>query len=432
MEPTLQIFDIQERAAGEVKPPSFPTPPSSTANGFPAHKKRTSAFKQRRQAGAQDASTKSEQPTAGTSHQHSMRYTDSPMMSEKRTVDEENQARLASMSPEEIMEAQKELFSSLDPKLVQMLLRRSNLDERSNEPDIFASSPAEGAPQTEPPEIKVEDTSKGEKGDDAAVTPAKPETKKPKKTVTFDEDAAPAVPPEDLFPISEPPPKTKSTDPDHAHAHSHNATHFPTAPPLPDLDPADPNFLENLHKKYFPSLPADPSRLAWMAPVPTEGSLADQESPYYPDQNSLPVSALRFDFRGILLPPHKSRQIPVDKGLHHHGEAPEAAGYTIPELARLARSAVPGQRCIAYQTLGRMLYRLGQGEWGTGAGGRGGDEDDLAFGLWRCFQEGRVLETLGEEAAQPEGKGHRSAKAFATEALWLLEKGGWKEKWRGM
>jgi hypothetical protein len=59
-------------------------------------------------------------------------------------------------------------------------------------------------------------------------------------------------------------------------------------------------------------------------------------------------------------------------------------------------------------------------------------EDDLGFALWRCFKEGRVLESLEEEAGQPEGRGHLSCKAYATEALWLFEKGGWKEKWRGL
>jgi hypothetical protein len=126
-----------------------------------------------------------------------------------------------------------------------------------------------------------------------------------------------------------------------------------------------------------------------------------------------------------------SRTIPVTKGLHHHGEAPEAAGYTIPELAWLARSSMPSQRCLAYQTLGRMLYRLGRGDWGTGEGGRNGEEDDLAFALWRCFQQGRVLESLEAEASLPEGKGHLSCKTYAIEALWLFEKGGWRERWKG-
>jgi RNA polymerase II-associated protein 1 len=109
----------------------------------------------------------------------------------------------------------------------------------------------------------------------------------------------------------------------------------------------------------------------------------------------------------------------VTKGLHHHGDAPEAAGYTIPELARLARSAFPAQRCVAFQTLGRILYRLGKGEWGA-------EGSDMATGLWRCVAEGRVLEGL-QEAAERER--HLSAKSYAIEAVWNWQQGGgqlWK------
>lgn len=433
MDVTLQIFDVKERPTGEAKPPSFPAPPSSTVGGFPAPKKRTSAFKQRRQAQSGTETPNLVRLDGDRPAQRSTQATEDPEAAERRRIDEENRARLASMSLEEIMEAQKELFSGLDPTVLQMLLRRANLDDKPNGPDMFdtPSASAETAPKNEPPEIKVQDTSK-EPEPLAASKPdaTKSEPKKPKKTVTFDEDAAPPTPPPDLFPISSPPPKPTADT--HKHQHADSSTHFPAATQPLDLDPSDPDFLEKLRKKFFPSTPADPSKLAWMAPLPTENSTADRESPYYPGQDSFVVSALRFDFRGVLLPPRTSREIPVTKGLHHHGEAPEAAGYTIRELARLARSAVPAQRCIAYQTLGRILYRLGRGEWGVGAGGRDGDEDDLAFSLWRLIREGKVLESLEEEASKEEGTTHYSARAYAVEALWLYEKGGWREKWRGL
>jgi hypothetical protein len=222
----------------------------------------------------------------------------------------------------------------------------------------------------------------------------------------YDEDKPPQQLPPDLFPITDLP----------------KSTHFPVAPNLPDLDPSDPNFLATLHEKYFPNLPADPSKLAWMAPVPTEDSTADKDSSYYPHPE-IAVSALRFDFRGRFLSPRVSRSIPSSKGLHHHGEAPEAAGYTIAELARLARSAVPAQRCMAYQSLGRVLYRLGKGEWGKT------DDDPIAMGIWTAVKKGRVLESL-MEAAGGDG-GHRGSRVYATEALWLFERGGWKEKFKG-
>lgn len=136
---------------------------------------------------------------------------------------------------------------------------------------------------------------------------------------------------------------------------------------------------------------------------------------YHPDQEDLLPSALRFDFRGEILPPRKARELPTHLGLHHHAEAPNAAGYTIPELARLARSTFPTQRCMAMQVLGRILYRLGMGSYKV---------QEITNGLWRCVEEGRVVEGL-EEAAAAKG-GHMSVKAYATEALWLWQKGGGK------
>ncbi|KAK4124626.1 hypothetical protein N657DRAFT_690121 [Parathielavia appendiculata] len=438
MDITLEVHDIKERDISDITPPVFPTVPAPSATGFPAHKTRASAFKQQRQG--KPASNQ----TFRSSRQHDGTSKRDTKLDERQGIDEENKAMLDSMSPDEIADAQKELFSNLDPDFIQMLLRRANLDEQDG-PSPFDVAPPQGPsnadhiPPVKPRPVTVEDEAKTSPEVDSNALPKRTQSK-PKKSVTFDDDAAPPVPPPDLFPVkSIPRLKTDASEPQPYDDNNNNLppdtphnTHFPRPPPVPDLDPSNPDFLETMHKKFFPDLPADPSKLAWMAPVPTPDSTADRESPYYPGQDSLPVSALRFDFRGALLPPRVSRAIPVTKGLHHHGEAPEAAGYTIPELARLARSSVPAQRCLAYQTLGRMLYRLGRGDWGSGAGGRGGEEDDLAFALWRCFKEGRVLESLEMEAGQPEGKGHLSCKAYATEALWLFEKGGWKEKWRGL
>lgn len=417
-------LDIKEKEVGTVKPPSFPQP-KSTTTGFPEHKKRTrvSAFKKQRQGADSSAPEPQNAPTTST-RQAPAAPAQAPQSArpgtstEQAAIDRENRDLLASMSPEQIEEERQELLNRLDPSIVQMLLRRANIDEPTA-PSPFDESADKDAntvqpPKIEqPPEIVVDDT-----------TAPTPKENKQKKTVHFDEDAPPPEPPADLFdPSTKPPP---------ADSFAANTTHFPHPKPLPDLDPADPDFLETLHSKYFPNLPADPTKLAWMAPIPTPGSVADQESPYYPGQSSLSIAALRFDFKGRLLAPSKSRAIPVTKGLHHHGQAPEAAGYTIGELGILARSAVPAQRCVAFQTLGRILFRLGQGEWGSGTGGGGeGEAGDLARGLWRTAQEAKVIESLLEAAEVPEGQGHRGSRSYAIEALWLFEKGGWKEKFQG-
>ncbi|KAB5542449.1 RPAP1-like protein [Coniochaeta sp. 2T2.1] len=440
------ILDVKEKDVSDVKPPSLPTL-TSGKTGFPEPKKRNrpSAFKQQRQAvaGAKAPQTKFQSSPA----QSPLPTSSNAPIDERRRIDLENQARLESMSQDEIAEAQKELLNELDPSILQMLLRRANLDDTagsraSKDPFAVSSAPATTASVPVAPTISVEETTKGtpqpaETGASEDSVP-KPPTKQAKKKVTFDEDDAPPELTPELF-NPNPKPSTQKPAPNHTHGpdcdhdHDHSrSTHFPAAPPAPDLDPSDPDFLANLHDKYFPHLPADPAKLAWMAPIPTVNSPADMDSPYHPSQSALPVSALRFNFKGQLIPPRLARQIPSSAGLHHHAEAPEAAGYTIPELARLARSAVPAQRCIAFQTLGRLLYRLGKGEWGIGEGGRAGEEDDMAFSIWRLVKAGYVIESLEEAAGVEEGVGHRGARAYAIEALWLFEKGGWKEKWRGL
>jgi hypothetical protein len=120
----------------------------------------------------------------------------------------------------------------------------------------------------------------------------------------------------------------------------------------------------------------------------------------------------------------------------------------------MARSAVPAQRCVAFQTLGRFLYRLGQGEFGfekvrqrtdgpvqiaknPTTDEEEVDEEDIevdmedagsamAAGLWACVEQGRVVETLTEEAGRE--KGHLSARSFAQEALWNWRRGGGRKR----
>ncbi|ROW09959.1 hypothetical protein VPNG_06363 [Cytospora leucostoma] len=413
------VLDIKEKDIGPVKAPSFPAPKSATT-GFPEHKKRprVSAFKKQRQGtdsplpDSQNVSATTRGPAPVSAQQNAPARAAAGQ--ERDVIDQENRARLASMSPEEIEEERREILNKLDPRLVQMLLRRANIDEQTS-PSPFDEPPEASEEKTEPAGPKESPVAAATEDTTNTLIDAKP-----KKSVRFEEDAPPSEPPSDLFEAaSKPPPTTSNAD-----AFAPNSTHFPQPKPLPDLDPADPNFLETLHSKYFPNLPADPSKLAWMAPIPTPDSVADRESPYYPGQESLPISALRFDFKGQLLAPSTSRTIPVTQGLHHHGQAPEAAGYTIAELGILARSSVPAQRCIAFQTLGRILYKLGQGVWGEGEG-------DLAKGIWRTAQESRVMDSLLEAAEVPEGQGHRGVRAYAVEALWLFEKGGWKEKFQG-
>lgn len=209
------------------------------------------------------------------------------------------------------------------------------------------------------------------------------------------------------------------------------AVHFPKAPTFAadDEDPMsidDEDFMEKLHEKYFPDLPKEPSKLAWMTDarhrvVEERGPDGEMTAKIIQDTSDAPLpktmlpSEIRFDFKGNMITPKTSRNIPMNLGLHHHGENPEMAGYTIPELAQLARSSVPGQRCIAIRTLGRILYRLGnpavmEKEYGK----------TIGMGLRGLIDQGRVIESI-TEATQAK---QMNVAAYATEALWLWKQGG--------
>jgi len=379
---TAFVKDIIEQSTTGA--PTTPIAPSfSSVTGFPAHKKRIpknpSRFRQQHQ--------QSQPPRQKT---------------EKEQISEENEARLARMKPEEIEEGRKELLEKLSPGLIETLLKRARVEEPGHEiKRKDRTGVKKGVVKDQAFGNEQLRKSVGARPDPIPMPYRRPtvaeeegEASETYQDLTYDpDDAAPPIYDPALFPPQ-------------------GSYHFPRAPQADTeaLDPASPDFLQSLHTKYFPNLPSDPSKLAWMN-QPSER----EDLTYHPSENELLPSALRFDFKGELLPPRKARELPGHLGLHHHANAPNAAGYTIPELARLARSTFPTQRCVAMQTLGRIIYKLGTGVY---------QNSEIENGLWRCIEEGRVLEGL-EEAANMKG-GHLSVKAHATDALWLWQKGGGK------
>ena len=69
----------------------------------------------------------------------------------------------------------------------------------------------------------------------------------------------------------------------------------------------------------------------------------------------LGLHSVRFDLGGRLIDPAGADMIDMRQGLHHHGDAPAAPGYTLAELSHLARSTVPAQRSQALLTLAGVL-----------------------------------------------------------------------------
>ena len=407
----LLVKDIQERdtSTDDVAP----APPSlgAASNGLSKHGRRGRSSKSAtpknatRQSYDQEKRLKSA-PSAKATSQSSLASSEVSRASRqhgtnKEGIDEENNERISQMSEEEISAAQKEIESALSPSLIEMLLKRANIDDNQQDAKIGSQISSASSPFKPGEKVVLDEISPS--FSQGGYQPPESRSGCDDDASNFDPDAAPAQPPADLQPVSTFKPQPLPP-----------GVHFPTPRgAAPELDPSSPAFLDSLRETYFPNLPADPSNQSWMSnPVPSEAEA------YSPSKEALPASSIRFDFRGHLLPPRLSAQIPSNKGLHHHGHAPESAGYTIPELAHLARSTVPAQRSIAYQTLGRILYRLGRGDFGQKG-------EELYEGLWDWMEKGRVVEGMAYAATQ-EG-GNRTVWATATEALWLWRKGGGRQ-----
>ncbi|KAK3720666.1 hypothetical protein LTR37_003716 [Vermiconidia calcicola] len=422
--PGAFVGDVLERKPTAPKPPSAPA--LKNKSGFPEHRKRNveSKFKQRKTAdhtirdtekpsSGQDGTDEAGRPAVGTMDSGKAKTWEEE---ERERIDSENRQKLAQMSTQEIEEERQELVNSLGPELLQRLLKRSNIASGSTESDL--SNRSEPATELTKPKSAITKT----------VTFAEPELSKEDAERDLDADHELG----DEFANEDPEALAMAPLP-------HDSIHFPQPPQPPqppDLDPSSDTFLKDLHEKYFPSLPTDPDKLEWMQQAPSNTNKPAKNT-YDPSSSALNPKDLRFSFKGELIPPKTAAEIPVTAGLHHHGDAPDAAGYTISELVHLAHSSFAPQRCVAFQTLGRLLYRLGRGEFGD-AGEPGaemvGAEDtfgELARGLWREVEREKVIEMLVRES---EGRGvdggrHVSAKAYATEAVWLWRKGGGR-RWK--
>ncbi|WWC63804.1 uncharacterized protein I303_106409 [Kwoniella dejecticola CBS 10117] len=111
--------------------------------------------------------------------------------------------------------------------------------------------------------------------------------------------------------------------------------------------PDDPSLSEL--KQYFPSVPSEPSKLAWLQPVPASAA------------SSAPSLSTRFDLSGNVLSSAEQSDLPQHLGLHHHGASPDMAGYTIQEILYLCRSTVPSQKITMMNTLSRIIHKSRQG-----------------------------------------------------------------------
>lgn len=103
-------------------------------------------------------------------------------------------------------------------------------------------------------------------------------------------------------------------------------------------------------KKWVHMDKVDVDKLRWMSDMPPPKPLKDNEG-----------HVARFSFEGDLLP--YDADISYRAGLHHHGEEPGRAGYSIDELFILIRSQVLQQRNLGLTTIGNILRNTKEGAY---------------------------------------------------------------------
>ncbi|KAJ4461636.1 putative RNA polymerase II-associated protein 1 [Paratrimastix pyriformis] len=85
-------------------------------------------------------------------------------------------------------------------------------------------------------------------------------------------------------------------------------------------------------------------KVAWMQPGAKPSTRPDESLPQW-----------RFGFDGEIIA--ATADLPTSLGLHHHGDDPDQAGYTIAELLHLSMSQAPGQRTLAINMIGAILVK---------------------------------------------------------------------------
>ena len=105
-------------------------------------------------------------------------------------------------------------------------------------------------------------------------------------------------------------------------------------------------------------------KIEWMKPIENDDQDNKNNINTIESDNEKPsVSKLRFDFKGNIL--DKNSNISMSKGLHHHGDDPTQAGYTLDEFLYLTRSTVFSQKSICLQALSSILTNVYTGKYNT-------------------------------------------------------------------
>uniref|UniRef100_A0A8C2DBD4 RNA polymerase II-associated protein 1-like n=1 Tax=Cyprinus carpio TaxID=7962 RepID=A0A8C2DBD4_CYPCA len=218
---------------------------------------------------------------------------------ETMKIHEENQSKLQTMSQSEILEEQRKLLAQLDPRLVEFVRSRK--------------------PQRTP-------------GSESASGPVQRED--------FLNEPLPNSTSQELDHTIKAQESQRDTMEDEEEDENQLVVQAPITGELP-IKP---------QKEWLHMDKVESEKLEWTRDLPAPRK-----------QSTKKAMQARFDFAGTLIPPTKD--LPTHLGLHHHGEEPELAGYSLQELFLLSRSQLNQQRNLAVSTLANVLAKARAGEY---------------------------------------------------------------------
>ena len=233
----------------------------------------------------------------------------------------ENEQKVASMTAEEIREAQEELTAQLSPAVIAALRKRATASSTSS----LSASASRSQSQQQAARLAMdplfgqdEQTADNET---AGISERRDEEKEEEK---------------EELPL--PPDASVSTPlPSPYHANAKTAW----MEPLP-----------------YPSGPPPWPTLTWDTGIAAAVSSDSDSSAPPPPPLGTAWSYWRVDFKGGFLPASSSTSSDRYDGLYHHGDQPQLAGYSMQELLILSRSSLPSQRVTALSTLAAVLSCL--------------------------------------------------------------------------
>nr|XP_045592903.1 RNA polymerase II-associated protein 1-like [Procambarus clarkii]XP_045592904.1 RNA polymerase II-associated protein 1-like [Procambarus clarkii] len=254
--------------------------------------------------------------------------------SEVDDIHKQNIDRIASMSHEDRIKEQQELLSHLSQEKIAFLrslrIKRENAEKtgENGTASLYQSSTLEHNENVKSIIMESEDSKTRVQDDDLADSSTSLPCRQPscEESSTSDETR-----------------KVKfSDDVDMKEISSDDETIPESELPIPPSEA----------RKWLHMDKVDMEKLKWMTSMPKPRPLKDKEG-----------FIARFNFEGDILP--YDADISYREGLHHHGEEPGRAGYTLDELFTLIRSQVLQQRHVGLRTLANILRNAKEGLYDT-------------------------------------------------------------------